>query len=103
MRGMALGDGRNGVAAFCFDSLSRAAVLSPCFPDRLRVQCVQSWNVATESLEQPEDQISSVSDRDSLLFANTTSSNSATARVLKSSIIDYENPIIVIDYDYEGL
>ncbi len=25
------------------------------------------------------------------------------ARVLKSSIIDYENPIIVIDYDYEGL
>jgi len=24
-------------------------------------------------------------------------------RVLKSSIIDYENPIIVIDYDYEGL
>ncbi len=25
------------------------------------------------------------------------------SRVLKSSIIDYENPIIVIDYDYEGL
>jgi len=39
----------------------------------------------------------------SLHVATASESIRGLVRVLKSSIIDYENPIIVIDYDYEGL